>query len=391
MWLRLCLVALLLSSILAVRLFYDGGDEGWAAGFGSLHERFVSFTSPRRTTLGAPPPIGVDLKCPRFVVQGFFGAGLGHQFAGIVYAARQAQELGAALVIDDAYWRQEGHHGFANLYFRRMLNLYAFVSLEELSALSLPLRSVNASSKQELYALLTRGVCNVVAYQNSAAPGHCGDWCWFAWPGGFAEMHPLFQSLYRPDQVLRLLADNFTCPSSAAGARGGAAARRASCRNVAWHLRVGDLVLHSNDTLFFTNIYLALHAAAVCARGATLHHHFVFEGPKQVTTVPPAGFEMLTGIISNATYISTQHVGAAMSYFVRADILVGSGSSLATAAATIAPARVAYVEVPPKEAPTIGSGPWSAYHLPDAIVADKFGVIDMASIKRLCKRLQQQF
>lgn len=397
--------------------------------------------------LRARPPVRPDPACPRFLVQRYnHGPGFGNHFGEFAVSAALAADVGAALVVDDAYWsRRPGEHGSYELT-RRLLHLFDFLSLSELDALRLPnLTRTEAKRRAALYeafgvdpppdarpggsggggaggagafaaakaaASASAAIAAAAAARPSAAarpilpagpgkvpgdPSRCwlavtvqssedgfcdGAICIVAWPGIFARAAPLFRALWRPEPALALVADYF----------GPARARPGGARVVAWHVRSGDISLHAGNAPFFAGVRAALDAAAAVAGGPPLVHYFLtgdHNAAPSVSSTPFKGYEFLGAAVPGATYVTSNRWDADFAAMAAADVLVGSGSSFPIAAAAVAPPRLVWLEPPPKEWPRLPLAP-ATYALPGAIPVGGDGSLAPAAAAELAARLAAQ-
>jgi len=352
---------------------------------------FISPTIPWRTQPPHPlglatnlPPFGANIKCPRFVVETFLAnPGLGHNFGGIVLAAKQAKDVGAALVIDELHWGGSGSHG-AYPYLRRLFGLYKFLSLSEFKAVNASfaraLQTRQVASREELYALFSNtSACHFQVDIQASSKVYCNNgYCFDRWPGVYAEMQPFFRHAPVLDVTLSLAAQYFNISS-------------VDVRNVVWHLRVSDLPLHKNDTTFFSN--LSRHIISAAEHASLRLNFYFFYGdksyPNHIGHEPPDGYKFLSQMVPGAVYVSSNRYEVDLYHFVKADILVGSGSSFVHAAATVAPERLIYIEVPPKESKALYDDACRTFHLQDVVIADMTGAVCI-SINKLGELMLEQ-
>ena len=92
-----------------------------------------------------------------------------------------------------------------------------------------------------------------------------------------------------------------------------------------WHLRVGDIRIHSGDTGFFKTVWDQLEPAL---GGAPTINLALFDGIEDTFALPP-GYGDLATVIPNLTPIPTSHAFLPHAIFEAADVVVSSGSSFA--------------------------------------------------------------
>lgn len=299
-----------------------------------------------------------------------------------MFASKLAKDINAALVIDDAHWGLDtrGVHG-SYVLLRRLFNLYRFLSLNELGGLHLPLNETRVANRSEFYSKLSTFTteCNFQVVVSAATDDFCeGHYCFYRWPGVFSEMRQYFTLHQHVDWAPKLKYNYYQLVSN-------------TSKIVAWHLRTSDFHLHAGDVVFFQNVIALLHNASDCSQMS--FQLFFLTGDKgmndEVTRKPPHGFDFLPNLVPDALFITSAHAEVDLYHMLAADVLVGSGSSFAHAAATVANDRLIYIEVPPKENMTIGSGPWQTYHLPHAIVVDQAGIMLNSNVS-LCHIVMDQ-
>jgi hypothetical protein len=108
--------------------------------------------------------------------------------------------------------------------------------------------------------------------------------------------------------------------------------------NVAIHLRVGDIVLHGEDHIFFTN--LRNNIDRVLRHFLHVHYYFFAEDPKQANGNPPSYFTFLDSIFTEnehttVSYINDMDIRSTLFHFMNADMLVITGSSFPYVAITL--------------------------------------------------------
>ena len=100
---------------------------------------------------------------------------------------------------------------------------------------------------------------------------------------------------------------------------------RHACRHditVAWHLRVGDINLHSGDVLFFDNVHRQLMAVSSDVGLPLAHVFYSHAGHDR----PPTGYDFLSAL-HNTTFRGTLSVTDTLHHMSLADIVVETGSS----------------------------------------------------------------
>lgn len=320
------------------------------------------------------PPFVPDPDCPKYIIQmRHAGAGIGHLFGSLVFASKMASETRAALVLDDQFWLQmhDLHGGFP--YFRRLFGLHAFLSLSEFQALKANVSQVTCSNRKELYAALK--ACSVVCKIDSSSRSFCeGDWCFKTWPGVYAEMQPVFRSLF--------LRNSWPVPLQPLPCS------MKYTRCVVWHLRNSDILLHENDSRFFERVYNTL--TSIAKQSSVDIRIYFFFGDKgvndSVSVNPPHQYDFLS-FIPNALFVSSSRPDVDLLLFTKANVLIGTGSSFVHTAAVIAPEQLIYLEHPPKESNVVGSTPWRTYHINSSVILHYNGTIDACNQAILQQRL----
>lgn len=347
----------------------------------SLHTEVFSKRGARQhELLSMSAPFVTDPLCPKFVVTRFANdRGFGHNMGALIFAAKMAKDINAAVVLPDGLY-------LSNPYVRQFFGCCSFLSYSELQLQQLSLTQWEAESRAAFYSKFinshSNSTCNVAVTMYAATGHFCeGNWCFQQWPGVYNEMRPVFQQLHRNDQARMMFANYFTGHAS-----------NATHRNVVWHIRIGDIKLHADDAHFFSNIYSSLGRVSQEV-GAVLTHFFVCGNKSQPTTAssePPVGYGFLKKVAPGAIFVSSNKDDVDMYHFVKADILVGSGSSFPMIAAMFAPSNAIYLEPPPKESQKLFDEAWQTYHLNDSITVGSDGSMNATVIAYLVRRLRTQ-
>ena len=153
------------------------------------------------------------------------------------------------------------------------------------------------------------------------------------------------------------------------------------------------------DQAFFAAALANLEEAA--KQAGVLLTHFFFHGDvnRAYGDKPPGGFEFLQELLPGAVFVSSMRAELDFHSLCAADVLVGSGSSFAHTAATVAPARLIYLEHPPKEYyylevraanNTIDVSFWATYHLNTSLTIEYNGSMSKPHLAQLVARLKSQ-
>lgn len=245
----------------------------------------------------------VNKKCTRVLeVLRSSKAGLGHQIEELVFSLKLSQIHSAALVYRP-FSSVVNDHNEDLSFVDEFLGLNALSSTEELSAI------LNRTG--QLPDQVAHDECGVhleTSYQMCSNNTNC----FFA-----REMSGAFDTF---SACLRNLSSEF----------GTWLARRPveldeSFLNLVWHVRLGDLVSYTPKGSFYTNIASSLQPVFFAANHVV--HHFVASWD---LLTPPQRRQYESDI--NETFQNTHFVSVNLEktllYFLHADILVGSGSSL---------------------------------------------------------------
>ena len=273
------------------------------------------------------PVVHDSVNCTRYLVgeEAGFGAGLGHRFGAVVFAAALADEFGFTLVISDEIWNAGSIHD-SYRHIKDMMGLSKVLSLSDVVRVP-GLKMLSVSSREDFlqkYALEFKDQCNILVKTNLANSESCrsldgthNTWCFVSWPGAYQRARHLLQNR-NPSARQQPLFANY------------------SSLIVAWHLRCGDITLHKDDSLFFENINSIFNASPVDVQ------HFFFS--KRCD----GQFDFLRKIYPSAVFVDTD-LGSTIQHLQAADVLIHTGSSLAAAAAVSAPSTQLYFQSPPKE------------------------------------------
>ena len=270
----------------------------------------------------------------------------------VALTASLAAEFGYRLAVSDRLWTSPSRHG-------SYPGLAAVLSLAGIpldSELAFP-AGVNVSrrevgSREEFMGMYHLGGgrldCFAVVTVDLGGPTSCRsgrgpDSCFYTWPGAFRRARRLVQAAVRRAP-----------PPPGEPARFHPAWRRGELA-VAWHLRCGDVVLVRLPE-FFAGV-----RAAVAAAGVPLRDYLFRE--------PCAEFDFLRGLMPDAEVV-TAGVAETVRHLAAADVLVHTGSSLASAAALVAAGPQLYVQSPPKEGPGM---PAATYAVSSAVVVNELG------------------
>lgn len=274
--------------------------------------------------LHALPHQQVNWACPRFAVVPFpEGAGAGHIFSNIVLGIELATQANATFVLDDL-----DDPSMLRAKYGRYPGLLEFLNIKNTE---LKLRDVRRELQFEEVAMdwdaaLRFQQCNIVirvsdeSCKSSTGRTHTAsgfvEGCYTIMLGLYNKYRPLFMAKYA---------------AVAAGHRHSIAPLfDEGTLNIAWHIRIGDISLHSGSPLFFENIMRSL-VDACRALGVPVRHLIFSSAPGGV---PPPGYEFMGGMgdvawVNNATLVDTLH------HFTMADAVVETGSSMPTIAHAI--------------------------------------------------------
>mmetsp|Transcript_35231 Transcript_35231/g.83560 ORF Transcript_35231/g.83560 Transcript_35231/m.83560 type:complete len:283 (-) Transcript_35231:1611-2459(-) len=152
---------------------------------------------------------------------------------------------------------------------------------------------------------------------------------------------------------------------------------------VVWHLRVGDIKLHQGDQQYYYNLFNVIQ---VLLQDTRWHIFFLFES-KELRPHPPRGYEFLNNL-DNVTFYPNKDVLFTLFHMINSDLLITSGSSLASFAALIAMKPVVLSSCP-KEGCRYG-----VMEVSEHVPVSKKGTIPnlplVQSIVQLKLRLKQQ-
>lgn len=150
--------------------------------------------------------------------------------------------------------------------------------------------------------------------------------------------------------------------------------------NVAWHIRVGDIARHANDSTYFQVIKGHLDVAL---QGYQVRHYF-FSEDSGSGTGPPTGFPFLKALFTDSYFVNTMGVEPTLYHFANADLLIATGSSFPLIASVISPKPIVIVSTP-KEGRF-----YRVYELPDHVLLDAEGQLLSTSLSQLQASIQVQ-
>ena len=279
------------------------------------------------------------------------GKGAGHRFGNLVFAYLTAKHLNADFFIESKDMRKAGEHGN----YPDMQLLFNFTAVE--APIHVKTNTVVTSVKEAMRA--KHAGQKVVLAQIGA---------FFDWPNAYNAARPFFQTLHKHSETAPIQFHHV------------APAPKGSL-TVAWHVRVGDILLRSEQ--FYQNVFETIISIA-----NRLHllvtHYLVSQNARSVLRTMP-------NVYSKMDYVASTNFLNDILCMARADILVSSGSSLVQIPAIIAHPQQVFIESPPKEhvekrRNNIDKS-WQTFHLHGSVPVNETGIIKATEISRLFRRL----
>ena len=293
----------------------------------SSRKRFISLNN--ESFIALPAAKNLNSSCNRFArVLISSNVGFGHRFGEVIMGMRLAQMTNATFVFDSEVWKRQGIHGK----YEWLLDLLPLhdteVTLLDIKNSKLNLRTV----KDQFPNLISRSKgefndsCNLMFVASwSSCNGNCFR---SSYSGTYNEAKWRLREAYsrtRFEPTVQIF-HNYTTQG---------------ILSIAWHMRGGDLVLHSSEE-FYKNVATELVSVL---QGYSYHVFFFGE---DVLRIFPFIANFCRSFLSNHCSFPNASNGDTFYHFVVADILVTSGSSFPIAASVFRSALQPTFSVMPK-------------------------------------------
>ena len=291
-------------------------------------EEFVSFkTEP---LIVSPAAKNLSSSCHRYArVLISSGGGFGHRFGEVIMGMMLAQMTNSIYVFDSEIWQTEGGHGN----YEWLLDFLPFhdtaATLLDIEESKINLRTV----KDQFPNILTRSKgefnssCNLMFVSSWSS---CNRSCFEqSYTGTYNQAKWRLREVFsrtKFEPSVRLFQD-YT---------------KHGMLSIAWHMRGGDIVLHSSEE-FYKNVATELMSVL---QGYS--YHFFFFG-EDVLQMFPFMADFCHHFLSSRCNFPNVSNGDTFYHFVVADILVTSGSSFPIAASVFRSSLQPTFSVMPKE------------------------------------------
>lgn len=277
----------------------------------------------------------IDTTCPRFVTFELCPAcGIGHKVTEHLFGVRLANLLNATYVYDEHTWLYTKHGDLD--WVSDMLGIMSGeITLEEVRNRFNPWM-VRPCPIDSLEPPKTRG-CNVL-YSAPRYPGCCSTT--ISSGSLTCQWSPFSNRLYASHE--KMLKEKYKAATATRDMTLVHKMYDTRAVNVAWHIRIGDWVVHSGETQHYERVKTVLDEAL---QGHRTHWYFFSYQDNANPNRPPKDFEFLADMFGpNVTFVNNVDTADTHLLLIEADVLVGSGSGMVTLPAIYSSGVVLYHE-----------------------------------------------